>query len=539
MLQLANTLDSLKADTVTYRPVFFRLSQHEDRLRFDALLNSGQPPMITDDLVPNVRELVKSRHPKITYTNDALHQAALDYLGDTPHETYGVWVHYPWSNRLVHILDEAEFVEVRTNRNIYKITPAERDRLGTLRVGVIGLSVGQTISLTMAMERSFGEIRLADFDTLELTNLNRIRTGLYNLGVKKAVIVAREIAEMDPFLNIRVFDEGVTRDNIDRFFTEGGTLDVLIDECDGLDIKVLARQKCKELGIPLVQDMNDRQTLDVERFDLEPDRPLFHGTMDHLDLSPEKISGLTNEEKIPYLLPMIGIETLSTRLYASMLEVGQSVTTWPQLASSVIMGGGLAADTYRRIVLDQFHQSGRWHIDLEELVADPEPNASATVTEEQTTTTSESAMRTLAQQAAGALPQSDASVSAATIQTLVEAAILAPTAGNVQPWKWLWTQGVLYLFRDLERAGGFGDYHNICSNIGLGAALENLVLKAHALGLEVQSRTFPLPEATELVAAVSFSSTAREHSELHPCDALVDAIAIRCTNRTANERVPL
>lgn len=47
------------------------------------------------------------------------------YLGQTPPEEYGVWVYYPWSTRLVHLLDEAEFIELRTNRNKYKLTPEE------------------------------------------------------------------------------------------------------------------------------------------------------------------------------------------------------------------------------------------------------------------------------------------------------------------------------------------------------------------------------------------------------------------------------
>src|SRR5207253_859960 len=96
------------------------------------------------------------------------------HLGTTSIEEYGVWIFFPWSGRLVHLLDEEEFVELRTNRNMYKITPEERTVLSTKKIGVIGLSVGQSIALTLAMERSFGEIRLADFDTLDLSNLNRI-----------------------------------------------------------------------------------------------------------------------------------------------------------------------------------------------------------------------------------------------------------------------------------------------------------------------------------------------------------------------------
>src|SRR5690606_500097 len=115
------------------------------------------------------------------------------------------------------LLDEAEFVAMRTNRNQYKITQEEQDVLATRKIGVIGLSVGQSIALTLAMERVCGELRLADFDTAELTNLNRIRTGVHNLGLHKTIIAAREIAEIDPFLKVLIFSEGVTDENIDPF----------------------------------------------------------------------------------------------------------------------------------------------------------------------------------------------------------------------------------------------------------------------------------------------------------------------------------
>ncbi len=48
-------------------------------------------------------------------------------------------------------------------------------KLASSRVGVTGLLVGQSIA--MAMEVSFGELRIADFDTMELSNMNWIRTG--------------------------------------------------------------------------------------------------------------------------------------------------------------------------------------------------------------------------------------------------------------------------------------------------------------------------------------------------------------------------
>src|SRR5690606_14080404 len=154
--------------------------------------------------------------------------------------TYGLYIYYPWSNKLVHIVTQEEFIELRTSRNKHKITEEEQEKLSKATIGVIGLSVGQSVALTLAMERSFGTLRIADFDTLELTNLNRIRVGISSMGLPKTIVVAREIAEIDPFLKVELFNEGITDKNIDDFFGESKPLDLLIEECDSLPIKILA-----------------------------------------------------------------------------------------------------------------------------------------------------------------------------------------------------------------------------------------------------------------------------------------------------------
>ena len=232
----------------------------------------------------------------------------------------------------------------------------------------MGLSVGQSIALTIVMERVCGELRLADFDTAELSNLNRIRTGVHNLGLNKTIIAAREIYEIDPFLNVKLFNDGLNDANMDEFFLGEGKLDLFIEVCDGLNVKIKSRYKAREFQIPVVMDTNDRGMLDVERFDREPARPILHGLADGLD--PESIEHLTNEEKIPYILKIVGADTMSKRLKASMLEVKKSINTWPQLASSVTLGGGVTTDVCRRILLDQFHDSGRYYVDLDEIIND-------------------------------------------------------------------------------------------------------------------------------------------------------------------------
>lgn len=357
-----------EAASICHELQFFRLQTLEAQASLQELLESGAVNSIYDTLDSQLRELLKIRNPSRALAPDELEAAVRDHLGTTESDAYGVWVFYPWSGRLVHLVDADEYAELRTSRNKYKITAEEQALLATKRVGVIGLSVGQTVALTLAMERGFGELRLADFDVLELSNMNRIRSGAHDMGNLKVVNAAREIAEIDPFLKVVLFPDGITDDNLDAFLTGGGPLDVLVEECDGLDVKISSRLRARAFGIPVVMDTSDRGLIDVERFDLEPNRPIFHGLIG--DVGPQGLKGLSNEEKIPLIHRMVNLDEASPRMRQSMAEVRKTITTWPQLASGVVMGGAIAADVTRRILLGQYTESGRYYMDPEHQIAD-------------------------------------------------------------------------------------------------------------------------------------------------------------------------
>ncbi|MBL4656792.1 MAG: Rv1355c family protein [Flavobacteriales bacterium] len=544
-------IQNSKSQQAVYKPVFYRLCNSTDKNKFSQLIQENPKLTVFDELQGQLRELVKLQNPKINLTKEVLHDRAIAHLGNIPSKEYGVWVYYSWSNRLVHILDEEEFVTVRTNRNQYKITPEERTILAQKKIGVIGLSVGQSVAVTMSQERSYGEIRLADFDELELTNLNRIRTGVHNLGISKVIIVAREIAEIDPFLKVTSFNDGLTEENMEDFFLKGGKLDICVDECDSFAMKITLRLKAKELGIPIVMEASDKGTTDVERFDLELDRPILHGLIDHLDLEKAK-KAKTNEEKIPYLLPMLGLDTTSDRMKASMLEIEQTITTWPQLASAVTLGGGVTADVCRRILLDQFHDSGRYFVDVEKLIGDTENAVQvqevlelvSESTNKSDLLTDEEIKQTINNYDASQF-ESQLELDTETVETLIEAAITAPSGGNCQPWKYIWNKQkrILFLFFDTSRSLSLLDFENKASYLALGAASENLVLKAHALNLEVVLEKFPSEGNDKLVAVFRFFQKfipeIESKVEKHDCDELEDAILKRSTNRTIGKRIEI
>ncbi|MET3113672.1 molybdopterin/thiamine biosynthesis adenylyltransferase/nitroreductase [Pedobacter sp. CG_S7] len=509
-----------------YTPQFYRLAQVEDVSTLTQLLQEKPFIQVFDTIYNQLKDLLKGLNPKKVFEDNELDAAIKNHLKGVDSNLYGVWVYYPWLEKVVHILDEQEYIQVRTNRNKHKITQEEQDKLMQKKIGVIGLSVGQSVSLTLAIERGCGELRIADFDVLDLTNLNRIRSGVHNVDLKKTVIVAREIAEIDPFLKVTCFHNGLTQHNIDAFLIENGKLDLLIDECDGIDIKILCRTKAKFYQIPVLMEASDRGTIDIERFDLEPERPILHGKIEHLDVSKVKFLK-TNEEKVPYILPIAGVETLSLRMKASMLEIQQTITSWPQLASAVTYGGGITADLSRRILLDELHVSGRFFVDMEELIGDPENKANKIAPPIIEKGISFDEISHLTASAKFSKITTPAILTTEQLEALLSTAQRAASAGNNQPWKWYYLQGSLFLFHDTERSFSFANQENSIAHLAFGLALESIRLKAQTLDLELHEQTFPDQEIPTLIAVLQFSQA----KGLEEKDPLANFTDIRHTSK--------
>jgi molybdopterin/thiamine biosynthesis adenylyltransferase/nitroreductase len=412
------------------------------------------------------------------------------------------WVHYPWRRGLVRLLGPAGFRRLRLDRNRNKITAAEQDRFAAVSVGVIGLSVGHAVAHTLALEGLAGRLRLADFDRVELSNLNRLPASVLDLGVNKAVAAARRIAELDPYLEVEIEPDGVRPGTLDRFL-DG--LDVVVEECDSLDVKVAVRLAAARRGIPVLMDTSDRGLLDVERFDLEPARPVFHGLL--AGLPAAGLAGLSTRDKAPFVLRLLEPDRLSARLAASMAEIDHTVTTWPQLGGDVALGAAVVAAAVRRLGRGEPLASGRTRVDLDahlDALAPPplEDHRAAP--------------------AAPAPPWPDEVPTA-----VAHAANLAPSGGNVQPWALQVDGDGLRIRLRPERSSGM-DIGYRGSLVAAGAALLNARVAAAARG-----RLGPWSVAATLdlgapVAELRFGDTVdldlaalapaldRRHSNRHP-----------------------
>jgi len=353
----------------------------------------------------------------------------------------------------VAVLGPRAFRAVRLDRNRNMITAEEQTRLAALRIGVAGLSAGHVIAHTLAAQGLCGELRLADFDCIELSNLNRVPATVLDLGLNKAEAAARRIAELDPYVPVRVLDVGLTVDTVDEFLTG---LDVVVDECDSLDMKVILRERARARRIPVLMATSDRGLLDVERYDLEPQRPILHGLLGELDVA--ELSGMSSREKVPYMLRFLEAEQLSPRSAASLVEVDRTLSTWPQVSGDVVLGATAIAEAVRRLGLGEDLRSGRIRLDVGSalnrlddsgVVRDrPPPSAD----------------------------YSDPALPGVT-GVVVAAAIRAPSGGNVQPWRIEAGPDVITIRLAPEHTSTL-DVGFRASAVALGAALFNVKVAA-------------------------------------------------------------
>lgn len=522
-------LASKNGDISEWRPIHFDLALARDRSALSALLAATTVQRVHDTVREQLRQLISARDPACSRAE--VDRRAHRHLNGKESTEYGVWVWYPWSGDLVHVLPEMEFREVRTDRNRYCITPTEQQRLARMRIGVVGLSVGNAAVLTLAQEGIGGSFKIADFDRLSLSNLNRIRARVADLGIAKTVIAARQLFEIDPYLRIELCPKGIRPEAIDDFLLGGGGLDLLVEECDDLPTKVLLRERARVHGIPVIMQTGDRGLLDIERFDVEADRPIFHGLLG--SVRAEELRDLSAADKVPFVLEILDADRLSTRAAASLPEVGQTIGSWPQLASGVALGGAIVADAARRLLLGEPVGSGRYYVDPAELI-----DARHRTHHEPVSATPLFAIADEAQ-AAPSLPPEPAergTLSDETARWIAAMGALAPSAHNAQPWALTWHRddAILECRHDSTRDLPSLDFAHGATWVAFGALFENIDLAAGHLGLHTRIRTWPRPNDTHLVGTVELSVA--PEFEASP---LVAQITARITNRRRDTRRPL
>ena len=355
------------------RPFIFDASNVRGKMTLKKLLASGKVAHLHDAYRLQLRELFAIDNPPIALSG-TLEKAFAEYhaklLKKSPEWKQGRWAFFPWISTLVHILPDEEFQRVRTARNRTLISEKEQKRFYDATIAIAGLSIGNSVALAIALQGGGRTMKLADFDTMDLSNLNRIRAGVDSLGVPKVNITARQIYLINPYAEIELFDVGLNEKNISDFF-DGA--DLVIDEFDNFAIKRLIREYARERRVPLISgaDVGESAVVDIERYDINAKTKPFHGRVPNKSF--EEMKGLDKRAIGGMIANLVGFENHNIRMLEWPKHMGQpgGIISFPQLGGMALLNGSLVAYCAYAMLTGMPIKNGRATLSLERLFLDP------------------------------------------------------------------------------------------------------------------------------------------------------------------------
>ncbi|MDB5238467.1 MAG: ThiF protein [Candidatus Kaiserbacteria bacterium] len=338
---------------------------------FEAFRDRLKPTRVVDQYQELLTDLCEIRNPPFKFKREHAEETAafiVSYTQGRPLETCGQWVYFPWNSTLAHYLPEEEHQEIRTARNRNIITKEEQEKLYGICVAYAGLSVGSHGLTTFALMGGAKHVKIADPDTVSPSNLNRIRQDFLAVGRKKTDLALEYIYQLNPYATVEVYDSGVTDANIAAFF-EGA--DVLVEETDNLEMKIRLRLEARSRGIPVIMatDNGDNIIFEAERFDLDKTALLFNGAVG--DITLEEFKTFPPQELPKLATKIAGPAFVTERMMSSLLEVGKTIYSWPQLGDAATLSGVAIAYALKRLALGQPLSESKREISLDAIL-DPE-----------------------------------------------------------------------------------------------------------------------------------------------------------------------
>lgn len=323
---------------------------------------------IEDHIKLAIDELFDIEFPakKDTKAKDEIEEFGRSLTGGS-YDSWGKWVYYPWLNKVVHFPPVEKLRALRTSRNRNLITTEEQSKLYESTILIIGMSVGSNIIEALVSHGIGGKLILVDMDIIEPSNLNRIRSPYHHVGLHKVEAISRKVWEIDPFIQIVSYEEGINESNLQKILHDH-KVDIAVDEMDDLRMKILVREAAKARSLPVLQaaDDGDNSLLDVERYDKNPGMALFSG------LIPDGVIERVKREDIPRQelgviigKHFVGLDNVPLRMFQSLAEVGRSLPSWPQLGGAAALSGIAVAYAARRIILGQSLKEGRTLISID------------------------------------------------------------------------------------------------------------------------------------------------------------------------------
>lgn len=206
--------------------------------------------------------------------------------------------------------------------NIYTRTELliGQDSLNTLKnskVIVFGIGGVGSFTVESLCRCGIGEISLVDFDTIDITNINRqIHAFICNVGKYKVDEMKKRIELINPDIKVNIFKVKLEKDNIDSFNLK--YYDYVVDAIDTITSKIYLIKYCYENNIKIISAMGAGNKMDPTRFKVS-------------DINKTSVCPLARV--IRRELKKIGVKKLKC-VYSDEISVGEKIESEERRKSS-------------------------------------------------------------------------------------------------------------------------------------------------------------------------------------------------------------
>lgn len=145
--------------------------------------------------------------------------------------------------------DWQQYYREAFSRNEGIIRPAEQERLRDACIAIPGMGGMGGTHLATLVRTGIGHFRIADFDSFEVVNTNRqYGAACSTLGRNKAEVMAEIARDINPGVQVTVFNEAIDETNVDRFL-DGA--DIFLDALDffSLATRRMMFEKARQKGM--------------------------------------------------------------------------------------------------------------------------------------------------------------------------------------------------------------------------------------------------------------------------------------------------
>ena len=134
-------------------------------------------------------------------------------------------------------------------------------------VMVIGCGAVGSYAVEALARAGIGHLKLVDFDTVEVSNINRQLFALQStVGQKKVQVALERIKDISVNIKVDVYDTFLDEKNASDLISD---IDFVVDAIDSRNSKIAIYQVCQEKKIPFISSMGAARRMDPSKISID------------------------------------------------------------------------------------------------------------------------------------------------------------------------------------------------------------------------------------------------------------------------------